>query len=173
METTTAGFICNTCRNVNLKAFLGSLINEQEFESAYNAIDNFSLFCFYCECKTSAESPPKTKKKGQKTFMKTLPLSVLSKKIKYGDYLGSQKQVTIRDGRVVSPKSFIGALGTGKEFSLNIHTLDSKNGKVETFQEFAARAIAKNTKEGVTRMSEDTLKTTYKYIMSELLSQYQ
>lgn len=159
---------CTKCLNIVLKQFVGHLINEKEFEAAYHSINNYSAFCFYCDCSQPSVFEVPTKRKT--VFRKTLPLKQLATRIRDRNYLGSTKQHILKDSRIVSSGSFIGALGNGKDFSENIQLFDSNDTAIETFQEFAIRAIARNTKKGVLRMSEDTLKTAYKCVLSESLA---
>lgn len=163
-----AAHTCSKCHNINLGSFVGALINENEFVAAYHAIDNYDMFCFYCDCSPGTI----VSSTGKKVFRRTVPLKTLAKRIMSTNYLGRAKPVTLRDSRVVTPRSFLGELGTGKQFYANIQSLDSEGRKIETFQEFAVRAIARNKKKGVTRMSEDTLKTAYNVVLSQVFSEF-
>lgn len=157
---------CLNCGDIVLNA-IEKYMSKSEFETAYNCVDNFELFSFPCDCPSPVLPLPT--KRARKTNLDTkMPLAELLTSIQCKDYMGRAKKVTMQSGQIVSAGSYLGALGVGKPFLTNVNSLNSAESPIETFQQYAAAAIARNAEKGVLRMSENTLRKAYTYVLSQL-----
>lgn len=119
-------------------------------------------------------SPPPTTKLANELIRvpitQNLPLPRLLEKITVTDYhLERARRVILSGGEVVSEGSYLGEMGTGRDFTYKIQTLDFVGKAPITFQAFAVRLLKRKIAGGSQKLcSEEQLQKKYTELLKPI-----